>query len=81
MLRTNYCTFELQDAIFIVIRSSIVKRDLSFSFIIVVIVFHKKVFFYFFSQFVRLVSEEKKFFFSYPNLFETFHYNNNVESE
>ena len=56
MLRTNYCTFEHQNAIFIIIRPSKVKRDLSFSFKLFVFVFQKKIFLYFFS----------------PNLCETF---------
>ena len=62
MLRLNYCTFEHQNAMFVIIRPSIVQRDLSFSFKIFAFVFQKKEFLYYF--FPNLCeSFQKKFFF------------------
>ena len=42
MLRTNYCTFEHQNAIFMIIRTSTEQRDLSFSFKLFASVLQKK---------------------------------------
>ena len=75
MLRTNYCTFEHQNAIFMIIRTSTEQRDLSFSFKLFASVFQKKVFYYFFLPICA--NRFRRIFFS-PNLFETFHYNTNV---
>ena len=80
MLSPNYCTFEHENALLIIIRSSLVQRDLSFSIKKLVFFYEKKVIFLLFSPSLFESFQKKSFFFS-SDLYEMFRYHTNVETK